>query len=369
MRGSQPVQSGMFSYVSAESRVPQDHPLRLVKALADKALYRLSRDFDAMYSRMGRPSIPPEWLLKAQILMALHSIRSDRLFCEALDYNILFRWFLDMDLDTPGFDHSVFSKNRERLMDQEVARRFLQEVTGIARSNDLLSDEHFTVDGTLIEAWASMKSFKRRDGSDEQGSDDGDSGNPTVNFRGQRRSNETHASTTDPEARLARKSKRVGARLCYGGHALMENRNGLCVDVMVTPATGTSEREAALAMIERERCRGKNRIKTIGADKAYCAGPFIHPLRKRGMKPHVAYNEFAPVKGLDRRTTRHWGYQCSQRIRKRIEEIFGWFKTVGGLRKTRLKGVRRNQNLAYVIASSYNLLRIAKLISQVAVAT
>lgn len=368
MRGSQPSQSGMFSYVSAESRVPQDHPLRRIKRLADKALYRLSADFDAMYSRMGRPSIPPEWLLKAQILIALHSIRSDRLFCEALDYNILFRWFLDMDLDTPSFDHSVFSKNRERLMDQEVAQRFLQEVTGIARSNNLLSDEHFTVDGTLIEAWASMKSFKRRDGS-EQGPDDGDCGNPTVNFRGQRRSNDTHVSTTDPEARLARKSKRVGARLCYGGHVLMENRNGLCVDIMVTQATGTSEREAALAMIERERRRGRGRIKTIGADKAYCAGPFIHPLRNSGMKPHVAYNEFAPVRGLDRRTTRHWGYCCSQRIRKRIEEIFGWSKTVGGLRKTRFKSVRRNQNFAYLIASAYNLLRIAKISAQAVPAT
>lgn len=368
MRGSQPIQAGMFSYVSPESRVPADHPLRRIKGLTDRALCRLSRDLEAMYSTIGRPSIPPESLLKAQILMALFSIRSDRLFCEALDYNILFRWFLDMDLDTPPFVHSVFSKNRERLMDQEIAHRFMQEVVGLARSDNLLSDEHFTVDGTLIEAWASMKSFKRRDGSD-QGPAGGNGGNPTVNFRGERRSNDTHASTTDPEARLARKSKRVGARLCYGGHVLMENRNGICVDVMVNQATGTCEREAALAMIEREQRRGKERMKTIGADKAYCAGPFIHPLRKLGVKPHVARNEFAPVKGLDRRTTRHEGYACSQRVRKRIEEIFGWFKTIGGLRKTRFKGVKANQALAYVIASAYNLLRIAKITYDPLVAT
>jgi transposase len=360
MRGSEQVQAGMFSYVSPESRVPADHPLRRIKKLTDKALYRLSDDFEAMYSRVGRPSIPPEWLLKAQILMALFSVKSDRLFCEALDYNILFRWFLDMDLDTPSFVHSVFSKNRARLMDQEIAQRFLQEVVGFARSDNLLSDEHFSVDGTLIEAWASMKSFKRREGSDE-GPDDGHGGNRSVNFRGERRSNATHASTTDPEARLARKSKGVGARLCYGGHVLMENRNGICVDIMVNQATGTGEREAALAMIEREQRRGQGKMKTVGADKAYSAGPFIHPLRKMGVRPHVAWNEYARVKGLDKRTTRHKGYACSQRVRKRIEEIFGWFKTVGGFRKTRFKGVRANQAVASVVAASYNLLRIAKI--------
>jgi transposase len=368
MRGSQPIQTGMFSYVSTESRIPATHPLRRIKVLTDKALCRLSRDFNAVYSRIGRPSIPPEWLLKAQILMALFSIRSDRLFCETLGYNILFRWFLDMDLDTPAFEHSVFSKNRERLMEQEVAHRLLQQVIALARKGELLSDEHFTVDGTLIEAWASMKSFKRRDGGSDGNADDTEAGNPTVNFRGERLSNLTHASTTDPEARLARKNKRVGAQLCYGGHVLMENRSGMCVDIMVSQASGTAEREAALEMIKRERRRGRGRIRTVGADKGYCAGAFIHPLQSLGVKPHVAWNEYAPIKGYEQSITRQRGYNCSQRMRKRIEEIFGWFKTIGGLRKTRFKGVKTNQAFAYVVAAAYNLLRMAKLTIEPAVA-
>lgn len=360
MRGSQPSQSGAFSYVSAEERVPATHPLRRIKRFTDIALSRLSRDFESMYSRVGRPSIPPEWLLKSQILMALYSVRSDRLYCEMLDYNILFHWFLDMDMDAASFDHSVFSKNRERLMEQEIAHRLLQEVIRLARNEELLSDEHFTVDGTLIEAWASLKSFKARDAQTVKNVDD-DPSNPTVNFHGERRTNQTHQSTTDTEARLMRKGSGKAAYLSYSGHVLMENRNGLCVDIALAPATGTAERDAAIEMIRRERRRGKCRFKTVGADKGYHASDFIMKLRRLKVKPHVAVRTNKSTQGLDCRTTRHEGYAISQRKRKRVEEIFGWFKSVGGLRKTRIKGVGLNQTIAYVVAAAYNLVRMAKL--------
>jgi transposase len=363
MRGSHPSQGGMFSFVSPDSRVPATHPLRRVKQFTDIALRRLSRDFEAMYSRMGRPSIPPEWLLKAQILMALFSVRSDRLFCEMLDYNILFRWFLDMDLDTASFDHSVFSKNRDRLMEQEIAHRLMQEVVRLARSAELLSDEHFTVDGTLIEAWASMKSFKRKDAESVNKTDD-DPSNPSVDFHHEKRSNETHQSSTDPEALLARKNKRTGAQLAYSGHVLMENRNGLCVDIAIAPATGTAERDTALALIKHERRRGKRRMKTVGADKGYHATEFIKSLRRLGVKPHIAEKTNTSLAGLDGRTTRHKGYSVSQLKRKRVEEIFGWIKSVGGLRKTRVRGIRINQTVAYVVAAAYNLIRMVKLMPQ-----
>jgi transposase len=368
MRGSQPNQSGMFSFVSAEERVPTSHPLRRIKRFADIALSRLSRDFDEIYSRIGRPSIPPEWLLKAQILMALYSIRSDRLFCEMLDYNILFRWFLDMGMDGASFDHSVFSKNRERLMEQEIAHRLLQEVVQLARREELLSDEHFTVDGTLIEAWASLKSFKHHDAQAVKKTDD-DQGNPTVDFHGEKRTNQTHSSTTDPEARLMRKSRGTAAQLSYSGHVLMENRNGLCVDIAIASATGTAERESAIDMIRRERQRGRRRMKTVGADKGYHASDFIKKLRRLKIKPHIAVRENKSAQGLDKRTTRHEGYTISQRKRKLVEEIFGWFKSVGGLRKTRIRGVAMNQTIAYVVAAAYDLTRMVKLMPMKAAIT
>jgi transposase len=362
MRGINDTQSYMFTYISPDERVPAEHPLRQIKAFADKALKELSPVFNRMYSRMGRPSIPPERLLKAQILIALYSVRSDRLFAEMLDYNILFRWFLDMNLEEPSLDATTFTKNRDRLLEHNVAVKFFDKVVRQARKEGLLSDEHFTVDGTLIEACASIKSFrpKDEDPTDRPTTDD-DRGNPSVNFRGEKRTNETHCSTTDPEALLMRKARGKEARLSYSAHALMENRNGLLVDLGVAYATGKSERQSALAMLGRQ---GRKRVKprTLGADKGYDTRDFVDRLRGKKITPHVAANvERKGGSAIDCRTTRHAGYAVSQRIRKRVEEIFGWLKAVGGFRRTRFKGRDRTELQALFVGTAYNLLRMTKL--------
>ena len=361
MRGISDKQMTMLSLVSPEQRVPQDHPIREIKALADQELARLSAVFDQMYATTGRPSIPPETVLKSLLLIALYSIRSERQFCEQLDYNLLFRWFLEMDLIEESFDHSVFSKNRERLMEHEVGRLFFDAVVGRARSLGLMSEEHFTVDGTLIEAWASLKSFRPTQEKPADCPPSHDAGNPTVDFHGKKRSNATHQSTTDPEARLMRKGLGKEAKLCFGAHALMENRHGLLVDLTITPATGTSERKAAEAMLKRQ---ARKRIwpKTLGGDKGYDTHDFVAMLRGRKITPHVAANtERRGGSAVDGRTSRHATYQVSQRVRKRVEEIFGWMKTVGGFRKTRFKGRDKTQLSAWFVGAAYNLLRMARL--------
>ncbi len=365
MRGEPRGQEALFSSRSPEARVPSTHPVRALTRTADTLLATLSPTFDAMYSVVGRPSIPPERLLKAQLLIALYSVRSDRLFCERLDYDILFRWFLDMSLDEPSFDHSTFSKNSERLLQHQVAWKFFDAVVRYARTEGLLSDEHFTVDGTLIEAWASLKSFTPRGSGPAPGGPPDDPGNPTVNFHGERRSNATHQSTTDPEARLARKGKGKEAKLCFSGHVLMENRHGLCVDLRVDPATGLAEREAALRMLARQ-ARKRVRPRTLGADKGYHTRDFVQCLRHRRIRPHLAQVSGRHTPGLDGRTTRHAGYALSQRIRKRVEEIFGWLKPIGGLRKSRFRGRARTEQYALLAGAAYNLLRIGRLQAQLA---
>ncbi|MBN9696516.1 MAG: IS5 family transposase, partial [Zoogloea sp.] len=302
-----------------------------------------------------RPSIPPERLLKAQLLIAFYSVRSDRLFCEQLDYNLLFRWFLDLDLESGGLDQSNFSRLRERLVETDIARRFFDEVVRLARKDKLLSSDHFTVGGTLIDAWASFKSFKRKD--DDEPPKPGD-GTGMVDFKGEKRSNATHQSTTDPDAKLMRKGNGQPAKLSYGGHALMENRSGLCVDLLITDAT-LAEHQAARQLLTRAR-RRKIHPKTLGADKGYHVKDFVQHLREHGIKPHIARIDGRKTPGLDGRTSCTEGYKVSQRKRKRIEEIFGWLKTVGGMRKTRFIGEARTQIAAYLSAAAYNLLRIAK---------
>jgi transposase len=359
MRGEERQQRSMLMVLNLEQRVPPDHPLRRIKQLAETVLQGLSASFDRMYSATGRPSIPPERLLKASLLMALYTVRSERLLCEQLDYNLLFRWFLEMELDEASFDHSSLSANRKRLLEHEVAGEFFRGVVAQARALKLLSGEHFTVDGTLIEAWASLKSFQRKGAEASKRSDD-DPGNPTVNFHGERRSNETHQSTTDPEALLARKGKGKEAKLCYSANALAENRNFLLVDFQVEPADGRAERRAAEAMAD-ERLAGRSRI-TLAGDKGYDTYGFVGSCRALKITPHVAQNHARPGgSALDARTTRHPGYAVSQWMRKRIEEGFGWMKTIGGLRKTRYRGRARVQWHAYLVAAAYNLLRIARL--------
>jgi transposase len=360
MRGVDTKQGSMLSLMGPERRVPTEHPLRKIKALADAALAELSKDFDAMYSAVGRPSIPPEKLLKATLLMALYTIRSERLFCEQLDYNLLFRWFLDMNMDEPSFDHSTLSANRARLLGQDVARKFFGETVSQGRDLGLMSDEHFTVDGTLIDAWASLKSFRPKNEGKKPPPDD--PGNPTVDFRGEKRSNETHQSTTDPEALLAKKGKGKEAKLSFSANALMENRNGLLVDFRVTKARGYSERETALVALDEELA-GNRRV-TVAGDKGYDTAGFVQQCREMNVTPHVAQNLRAPGgSAIDERTTRHPGYTISQVFRKRIEEIFGWMKTIGGFRRTRFKGTTRTQQAAYFVAAAYNLLRIARLVA------
>jgi transposase len=364
MRGTDEQTTALFSYVSCEARVPKDHPLRAIRAIIDEALEVLSPEFEKLYAKDGRPSIPPEKLLRALLLQAFFSIRSERQLMEQLDYNLLFRWFVGLAMDTPVWDPSVFTKNRDRLLEGDVAARFMAAVLGQARVTALLSNDHFSVDGTLIEAWASIKSFRRKDGSDDPPSD---GRNGERNFHGEKRSNQTHQSTTDPQAKLYRKGAGQPAKLCFMGHALMENRNGLIVQAMLTQASGTAEREAALSMVDKHR-PGKRRI-TLGADKAYDVKDFVAALRTRKITPHIAINDHVTKTGkhrktaIDPRTTRHAGYAVSQTIRKRIEETFGWTKTVAGLRKTRHRGTERVGWMFTLAAAAYNLVRIPKLLA------
>ena len=357
MRGTDVQQSGMFSYVSLEQRVPATHPLRAVRTLLDEALSGMSRDFDRVYADGGRPSIAPERLVRALTLQILYSIRSERLLCEQLDYNLLFRWFVGLGVDDPIWDHSTFTKNRERLIEAKVARKLLRRVVRRAKATGLLSNEHFSVDGTLIESWAAVKSMRRRDGQDEP---PGPGRNPTVDFRGEQRSNETHVSPTDPEARLYRKAKGQPAKLYFMGHVLMDHRHGLPVDVEVTAADGHAERRAALAMLDRQPARAH---RTLAADKAYDTADFVADCRDRGVTPHVAANDGrSGGSALDGRTTRHTGYRLSQRIRKRIEEGFGWGKDGRPLRKMKLRGQAQVGFMTTLTIGCYALLRVANLL-------
>jgi transposase len=354
MRGEDTQQSTMFSFLSPEQRVPAGHPLRPIRTLVDRVLSRLNARFEQMYATTGRPSIAPEKLLRALLLQILYSVRSERLLMEQLAYNLLFRWFVGLNMDEEVWVPTVFSKNRDRLLEGDVAEAFFDEVLAEAKGLQLLSDEHFTVDGTLLEAWAGLKSFQRKDGSGA-GPSDTDRGNPTMDFHGEKRGNQTHASTTDLEARLARKGDGKEARLCYGAHVLMENRNGLVVNTRVTLATGTSEREASIEMVEE--IPGEQPV-TLGADKNYDTKDHVAQLRERNVTPHVARKKHSAI---DRRTTRHAGYKVSQQKRKRVEEIFGWLKTVAMLRKTRHKGLRRVGWVFTFAASAYNLVRVRNL--------
>ncbi len=357
MRGDDVQQDAMFSYLSPEQRVPQDHPLRPIRKMVDEALKRLSRQFASLYSSTGRPSIPPEKLLRALLLQSLYSIRSERLLMEQLDYNLLFRWFVGLNMDDAVWDATVFTKNRDRLLDGEIARAFLQQVLKQAAEQQFLSDEHFTVDGTMIEAWASQKSFQKKDGSSDTPDDPG---NPTVDFHGEKRSNETHESRSDPEARLYKKGSGQEAQLAYLGHVLMENRNGLVMSACVSPATGTAEREAALAMLVDLPL---GRRLTLGADKAYDVKEFVQQLREYPVTPHVAQNQTRRRSAVDGRTTRHPSYALSQRTRKRVEEIFGWLKTVGQMRQTRHRGREVVEWMFTLAVAAYNLVRIRNLMA------
>jgi len=358
MRGVDHQQADMYSYLSPEARVRADHPLRTIRAMADQALANMSARFDAMYAKTGRPSIPPEKLLRAQLIQMLYSVRSERLLMEEIDYSMLFRWFVGMNLDEPVWDVTVFTKNRNRLLEGDVAREFLCEVVSQAREKNLTSDEHFTVDGTLIEAWASLKSFQRKD--EKQGPPD-DAGNPTVDFHGEKRSNQTHESTTDPDALLARKGNGKEAKLSYNGNLLTENRNGLIVNTEVFQANGTAERDAALVMVEQ--IPGGHRV-TLGADKGYDTRDFVAECRHMQVTPHVAQNTARNGgSAIDERTTRHGGYAMSQKKRKRIEESFGWLKTIALMRKVRHRGIDKVAWVFTFAAAAYNLVRMRKLVA------
>lgn len=357
MRGSDEQPGSMFSYVSLEARVPQDHPLRAIRCITDRALERLSPRFSTLYVNFGRPSIPPEQLLRALLLQALYTIRSERQLMEQLDYNLLFRWFVGLGMDDAIWSPTTFSKNRDRLLDGDIAAAFFEAVVIHADSARLLSDEHFTVDGTVLEAWASHKSFQRRDTPPPD-----DPGNAGVNFRGERRTNATHQSTTDPDARLYKKGVGRPAQLAYGGHVLMENRSGLIVAARVTPADGFGERDAALLMAER---LPGGRV-TLGMDKGYDASAFIAELRRMGITPHVAQNATNRRSAIDRRTTRHVGYGLSQRRRKLVEQAFGWIKTVGGLQKLRHRGGPRVAWVFTFTAAAYNIVRLRRLLAATA---
>ena len=357
MRGTEGNQNSLFSYVSLESRIPKNHPLRRMRSMVDEVLEGLDKDFEEMYSQTGRPSIPPEQLLRACIVQVLYSVRSERLLMEQLDYNLLFRWFVGLGVDDAVWDHSVFSKNRDRLLEQDISRRFLSEVVAKARKSQLLSSEHFTVDGTFIEAWASHKSFRKKDGSDDP--PPGGGRNATADFKGEKRTNETHESKTDPDARLMRKGGE-GAKLVHHGHVLTENRNGLVLATEVTVATGRPEQTTGARLLER---RGSSRSGTVGGDKAYDDLVFISKVREQGMTPHVAQNiSRTHPSYIDGRTTRHGGYAVSQRRRKMVEEVFGWMKTVGVLRKTRHRGTRLVNWIFEFTAAIYNLVRMRELI-------
>jgi transposase len=356
MRGDDRKQGAMFSYVSLEQRVPENHPLRSIRIMVDQALVELSPAFEGLYSRVGRPSIPPEKLLRALLLQVLYTIRSERMLMEQLDYNLLFRWFVGLGMDDSVWVPTVFSKNRDRMLEGDLAKEFFTCVLDQAKNHHLLSVEHFTVDGTLIEAWAGQKSFRKKEEADDTPPDD--PGNPTVDFHGEKRSNATHESTTDPEAKLFKKGKGREAKLSYMGHVLMENRNGLVVDAELTAATGKAEREAALSMLEQ--VSGSGQV-TVGADKGYDTKDFVAQARALDVTPHVAQNTSGRRSAIDGRTTRHEGYTISQRIRKRVEEVFGWMKTIGLMRKTRHKGVDRVGWMFVFAAAVYNLVRMRNL--------
>ena len=363
MRGRAKKQVSMLAFVDPETLIPADHPLRIIKRFADAALLELSPLFDEMYAAdgQGRASIPPERLLKASLLISLYSVRSERAFCEELTYHLLFRWFLDMDMVEPSFDHSTFSKNRARLLRHRISREFFDAVVLQADRLHLLSDEHFSVDSTLIEAAASLKSFRPKDEPPPPKRPDGGSpNNRWVDFHREKRSNATHQSKTDPDARLYRKGPGKEARLSYMGQALMENRHGLLVDFQVTTATGTAERDVVPHLIDAARQRGFH-PRTLGADKAYDTRDFVQCLRAHGVTPHVAQNTTGRRSAVDGRTTRAPGYDASQKVRRRIEEIFGWSKTVGGLRRTRYRGLERVDFAGYLVAAAYNLVRLVRL--------
>lgn len=356
MRGPTTRQAA-FTAITPDQKVPRNHPIRRIKALVEPVLKELSPLFDEMYRLIGRPSIPPEHLLKGTLLMTLYSVRSERQFCERLEYDLLFKWFLDLNIDDPAFDASTFSKNRGRLLEHAVAARFMQAVLEEAGRRRLLSEEHFTVDGTLLEAWASLKSVRPKD---EQDPPAGGGRNPDRDFHGERRVNDTHASTTDSEARLYTKSKGQAAKLSYLAHVLMENRSGLLLDILVTQASGTAERDGAITMLKRRR--GIHRRATVGGDKAYDTKDFVRQCRELDVTPHVARNLSGRRKGaIDGRVTRHAGYAQSQRKRKLVEEGFGWMKTVGACRKLRYIGVLKNQFWMTMEAVAYNLVRMANL--------
>src|ERR1700719_2273843 len=358
MRGNDEQQTAVFSYVSAEQRIAPDHPLRRIRAMTDVALRDLSPEFDQLYAGGGRPSIAPEKLLRALLLQVLYSRRSERLLMEEMNYNLLFRWFVGLNMDDAVWDVTVFTKNRDRLLKAEVARKFFDLVVGEARALDLMSDEHFTVDGTPLEACAGLKSFRNKDGGEDGPVDD--PGNPTVDFHGEKRSNATHQSTTDPEALLARKGAGKEAKLSYTGNVLMDNRNGLAVDVEMMQADGTAKRDAAVVMLEA--IPGDDRV-TIGADKGYDTKGFVADARALNATPHVAQKKYSAVDG---RTTRHEGYRISQQKRKRVEEIFGWMKTTGGLRKLRHRGLELVGWMFTFTAAVYNLVRIRNLSTSLA---
>ena len=357
MRGADMEQRGLFSYVSVESRIPQSHPLRAIRTLLDEALRGMSGAFDRVYAEGGRMSIPPERLVRALVLQILYSIRSERQLIEQLDYNLLFRWFVGLTVDEPVWDHSSFSKNRDRLIEARVARRLLRKVLARAKRAQLLSVEHFSVDGTLIEAWAAVKSMRRRDGKDHPPPP---GRNPSVDFHGERRSNESHVAPHDPQAKLYRKANAHPVKLYYMGHVLMEHRTALAVDVEISEANGMAEREAALRMLDRQDERSG---RTVAGDKGYDTADFVRDCRERGITPHVAENRArAGGSALDARTTRHGGYTASQRLRKRIEEIFGWSKEGRPLRRGKVRGLKKVTFAATLTIGCYNLLRIAKLL-------
>jgi transposase len=365
MRGSDARSGSLFSYVDLEQRVPARHPLRVIKGIVDDVLASLDAEFERLYEGTGRQSVAPERLLRASLLQAFYSVRSERQLMEQIDYNLLFRWFVGLGIDDPVWDHSTFSKNRDRLLDADVAAKFLEAVLRHRKVKQFLSDDHFSVDGTLVEAWASLKSFRAKDSSDEPPSA---GRNGERDFHGEKRKNDTHESTTDPDSKLYRKGDGQPAKLCFIGHALMENRSGLVVQADLGQASGTAEREAAIRMINRQSPGSTRRI-TLGADKGYDATAFVDALRRMVVTPHIARNDAVTKTGnrrrsaVDARTTRHEGYAISQRVRKRVEEVFGWAKTVAGLAKTKLRGTERNAFKFTFTMAAYNLIRMPRLLA------
>lgn len=366
MRGRDDRSEGFFSYVRLEKRIPADHPLRPIRQLVDEALLLLHQRFEGLYASTGRPSIPPEMLLRATLLQAFFSVRSERMLMEQINYNLLFRWFVGLPMDAEVWHSTVFTHNRDRLLEADVAREFLTALLALPQVKKLLSSEHFSVDGTLIDAWASMKSFRPKDGSGEP---PGPGRNGERNFHNEKRSNDTHASTTDPDARLYRKADGRESRLCFMGHVLMENRNGLAVDAVLTHACGTAEREAALAFLDR---RATDRRITLGADKAYDVTAFVQDLRSRNVTPHIAIDGRVSKRGVvrrtavDGRTTRHPGYRASHICRKRIEEVFGWIKAQAGLAKVKVRSLPKAEAVFTFAVLAYNLIRIPKLLRSAA---